>query len=75
MSIADKAEAVTLLQVVVRMSETANKLLVDLGEMVRGVPDEIFGNEVLNDIAQTAQLASTLHKESDRMLLLATNQL
>lgn len=75
MSTADKAEAVAPLQTAVRMSETANKLLVDLGEMVRDVPDEIFGNEVLNGIPQTAQLASNLHKESDRMLLLTTNQL
>jgi hypothetical protein len=70
-----QAEAVASLQAAVRVSRTAKKLLLDLGEIVRGVPDEIFSNEVLNGIAQAAQLASTLHKESDRMLSLVTNQL
>jgi hypothetical protein len=75
MSLVDKSTVNTRLRAAEQMGTTANTLMYNLGEIVKGLPNELFGQEVVNGIAQTAMLSITLKKESDRMLLLATNQL
>jgi hypothetical protein len=75
MSLNDKSTVKARLRAAEQMCTAANRLVYDLGEMVKGLPNELFGQEVMDGIAQTAMLSITLKKESDRMLLLATNQL
>lgn len=58
-----------------QMCTTANRLMHDLGDLVKTVPDELLAPEILEGIAQTAMLSSTLVKGSDHTLLQACIQL
>jgi hypothetical protein len=75
MSPDDKVTVKVRLRAAEQMCTAANRLMYDLGEMVKGLPNELFGQEIVDGITQTAILSMTLKKESDRMLLLATKQL